>query len=209
MNIFICGQKSFGKAVLKNLYEKGHKIVGVAPAPQEKYYDKLQSYALKLGVPIISDGDRLISSDIPENTELIIAAHSHHYISDKIIKKTKYGGIGFHPSLLPRHRGQDAVRWAVAMNEAITGATVYWLNEVIDGGDILIQKPIFIRKNWNYHELWREIFPVGVEMLCKAVETIEKGTAPKIEQDERFATWEPSFETKRLKRNELTLIERR
>lgn len=209
MNIFICGQKSFGKAVLKSLYGNGHNIVGVAPPPQEKYYDKMQVYALKLGIPIISDCDKLVSRDIPDDTDLIISAHSHWYISDKIIQKTKYGAIGFHPSLLPRHRGQDAVRWAVAMGDAVTGATVYWLNNVIDGGDILLQKHIFIDKNEDYHELWKKIFPVGVEMLSKAVLMIEKGTAPKIPQDEQYATWEPSFNVQRLKRNELLQIERR
>lgn len=209
MNIFICGQKSFGKAVLKNLYEKGHNIVGVAPPPQEKYYDKMQVYALKLGVPIIGDCDKLISRDIPENTELVVSAHSHWYISDKIIQKAKYGGIGFHPSLLPRHRGQDAVRWAVAMGDAVTGATVYWLNQVVDGGEILTQRHIFIDKNEDYHELWKRIFPVGVELMAKAVDMVEKGIAPKTPQDERFATWEPSFNVPRLKRNELLQIERR
>ncbi len=110
---------------------------------------------------------------------------------------------------MPRHRGQDAVRWAVAMGDAVTGATVYWLNNVIDGGDILLQKHIFIDKNEDYHELWKKIFPVGVEMLSKAVLMIEKGTAPKISQDEQYATWEPSFNVQRLKRNELLQIERR
>ena len=90
MNIFICGQKSFGKEVLKALYEKGHNIVGVAPPPQEKYYDKMQGYAIKLGIPVISDCDRLVSRDIPEETDLVIAAHSHWYISTKIIEKAKY-----------------------------------------------------------------------------------------------------------------------
>ena len=89
MNIFICGQKSFGKEVLKALYEKGHNIVGVAPPPQEKYYDKMQGYAIKLGIPVISDCDRLVSRDIPEETDLVIAAHSHWYISTKIIEKAK------------------------------------------------------------------------------------------------------------------------
>ena len=209
MNIFVCGQKSFGKAVLKSLYENGHNIVGAAPPPQEKYYDKVQGYALKLGVPIISDCDKLISRDIPENTELVVSAHSHWYISDKVIEKAKYGGIGFHPSLLPRHRGQDAVRWAVAMGDAVTGATIYWLNQIVDGGDILLQRHIFIDKNKDYHELWKKIFPIGVEMLAEAVEMIEKGIAPKIPQDARYATWEPSFNVPNLKRNELLQIERR
>lgn len=203
MNIFICGQKSFGTAVLKALHEKGHNIVGIAPPPQEKYYDKMVGAAIKREIPVISDCDKLTSKDIPDNTDLVIAAHSHWYISEKIIQKAKYGAIGFHPSLLPRHRGQDAVRWAIAMGDAITGATVFWLNDTVDGGDILLQQPVFIHRKWDHHKLWRKIFPLGVEMLCEAVDLIEKGKAPRVPQDNSFATWEPSFEMSRLKRNEL------
>ena len=158
MNIFICGQKSFGTAVLKALHEKGHNIIGIAPPPQEKYYDKMVGAAIKREIPVISDCDKLTSKDIPDNTDLVIAAHSHWYISEKIIQKAKYGAIGFHPSLLPRHRGQDAVRWAIAMGDAITGATVFWLNDTVDGGDILLQQPVFINRKWDHHKLWRKIF---------------------------------------------------
>lgn len=207
MNIFICGQRSFGKAVLIELYNRGHNIVGVAPPPQEKYYDKIIGAAFRRGIPVISDCDKLVSADIPDNTDLVVAAHSHWYISQKILDKAKYGGIGFHPSLLPRHRGQDAVRWAVAMGDAITGASVYWLNDKIDGGDLFMQKTLFISKNWCYKQLWKEMFPIGVEMLCDCVDMIAKGEIIKIPQDERFATWEPPFNNARLKRNELLQLE--
>ena len=40
-------------------------------------------------------------------------------------------------------------------------------------------------------------------MICQAVEEIEKGNIIKIPQEEQFATWEPSFTSTRLKRNEL------
>ncbi len=203
MNIFICGQRSFGKAVLQELHKRGHRIVGVAPPPQEKYYDKIMGVAMVRNIPVISDCEKLVSSQIPDDTELIVAAHSHWYISDKVVQKAKYGGIGFHPSLLPRHRGQDAVRWAVAMGDAITGATVYWLNNKVDGGDILLQTPVFIGRDWDHHRLWREIFPIGVDMLCRAVELIAQNAAPRIPQDEQFATWEPAYESRRLTRNEL------
>lgn len=203
MNIFICGQRSFGKEVLIELYNRGHNIVGVAPPPQEKYYDKIIGAAMKRNIPCISDCDKLTSKEIPDNTDLIVAAHSHWYISGKVLEKAKHGGIGFHPSLLPRHRGQDAVRWAVAMGDPITGATVYWLNDKVDGGDIFLQKPIFIAKEWDYHKLWKKIFPIGVQLLCDAVDMVAKGEEIRIKQDERFATFEPTFTTKRLKRNEL------
>ena len=207
MNIFICGQRSFGKAVLIELHKRGHNIVGVAPPPQEKYYDKIIGAAMKRGIPIISDCDKLTSKDIPENTDLVVAAHSHWYISQKVLEKTKYGGIGFHPSLLPRHRGQDAVRWAVAMGDAITGVSVYWLNDKIDGGDLFMQSPLFINKKWCYKDLWKVMFPVGVKMICDCIDLIEKGDIRKTPQDEQFATWEPPFNNARLKRNELLQIE--
>ena len=203
MKIFICGQKTFGKEVMKALYENGHEIVGIAPPPQEKYKDKMVGYAMLKKIPIISDCDRLLSKDIPGGTDLIISAHSHWIISDKIIEKCKYGGIGFHPSLLPRHRGRDAVRWTIHMGDFITGGTIYRLTGECDGGDIINQRTLFVDKEWDYHDLWRELFPIGVDMILESVSMIEKGTVKGWAQDERFATFEPSWDRPRLKRNEL------
>lgn len=207
MKIFLCGQKSFGKEVLKALYNDGHEIVGVAPAPQQKYKDKVTGYAMLKNIPIISDCDRLLVSDIPEGTDLIVSAHSYWMISQKALEKCKYGGIGFHPSLLPRHRGHDAVRWTVAMGDFVSGGTVYRLNDRCDGGNILLQKMVFVDKHWDYHRLWNELFPLGIEMMVQAVRMIESGTICEVAQDDRFATWEPSWDRSRLKRNELLRLE--
>ena len=206
MKIFICGQKTFGKEVMKALYESGHEIVGIAPPPQEKYKDKMVGYAMLRGIPIVSDCDRLLSKDIPDGTDLIISAHSHWIISDKIIEKCKYGGIGFHPSLLPRHRGRDAVRWTIHMGDFITGGTVYRLTGKCDGGDIINQRTLFVDKEWDYHDLWGELFPIGIEMILESVSAIEKGLDKGQKQDERFATFEPSWDRPRLQRNELIQI---
>lgn len=209
MRIFICGQKSFGLAVAKRLLADGHTIVGVAPPPQGRYKDKVVGWAMLNKVPIASDCERLESKDVPEDTDLIVSAHSHWIIGERVVRKCKYGGIGFHPSLLPRHRGRDAVRWAVAMGDAVTGGTIYRLNDKCDGGDIILQRVQFIDKAWDYHDLWRQLFPIGVEMVSEACRIIEEthNTMPTTEQDERFATFEPSWERKRLIRNELPRLE--
>ena len=207
MKIFICGQKSFGLAVLKRLYEDGHEIVGIAPPPQQKYKDKMVGFAMLKGIPIISDCENLVSDMIPEGTDLVISAHSHWIISDRILDKCKHGGIGFHPSLLPRHRGQDAIRWAVHMGDAITGATIYNLRSPIcDGGDILSQRVVFIDPAWDYHDLWRHIFPIGVDMISDAVKVIERHEDKWEPQNEAFATWEPSWDRPRLRRPELIML---
>lgn len=207
MKIFICGQRSFGKAVLKALYEAGHEITGVAPPPQTKYKDKMVGYAMLKGIPVVSDCEMLTAADVPAGTELVISAHSHWMVSQRILEGCKYGGIGFHPSLLPRHRGQDAVRWAVHMGDFVTGATVYSLSgSVCDGGDILLQEVVFIRRGWDYHDLWAHIFPIGVRMLVEAVDIIAGGRCRWREQDEELATYEPSWERPRLHRSDLVLI---
>lgn len=203
MKIFLCGQKTFGKEVCKALLEAGHEIVGVAPAPPGKHQDKLYGYAAVKGLPLMADCTALTSGNIPEGTELIVSAHSHWLISERCLDKARYGGIGFHPSLLPRHRGKDAVRWAVHMGDYVSGGTVYRLTDRTDGGDILRQELVWIRSEWSYHDLWRAIFPVGVRLLLEVVSDIERGAVHCIEQDESCATWEPSWDRPRLERKEL------
>lgn len=204
MNIFICGQKSFGRAVFQALREAGHNIVGVAPAPPGQYYDKLHGIALRYHVPVVCDATRLTSSHIPEGTDLIVSAHSHWFISEQAVEKARLGAIGFHPSLLPRHRGRDAVRWTIACGDPVTGGSIYRLDNVVDGGPILLQRLLFVDKAWDHHRLWNELFPLGVQLIVDAVKLLESGPVEGTPQDERFATWEPPFDpTARLFRPEL------
>jgi methionyl-tRNA formyltransferase len=104
VKIFFFGQKSFGAAVLKRLIADGHTITGTAVPEPGQYYDKVHVLAVKEKLPVLPV-DKILSSDIPEGTELIVAAHSHHFISEKALRHAAHGGIGYHPSALPRHRG--------------------------------------------------------------------------------------------------------
>ena len=208
MKIVITGQKSFGRAVLKRLIEDGHEILGVAVAPQQIRKDKMVGLAMRYNIPVLTDAEKLTSADIPDGTELVISAHSHWIVSQQIIDKAKYGAIGFHPSLLPLHRGRDAVRWTIKMGDKVAGASVYYLNDKADGGDIIERRMVFVRPEWDYHDLWNELFPIGVDMVADAVGRIQAtdGNVPTEKQDEKLATWEPSFERQRLKRNELIML---
>ena len=96
-----------------------------------------------------------------------------------------------------------SVRWTIHMGDAITGGTIYRLADKCDAGNIVLQEMLFVDKNWDYHELWNNLFPLGVNLLVKAVELIEQSKVVEKPQEERFATWEPSWERPRLKRNEI------
>ena len=206
MKIFLFGQKSFGAAVLKRLIEGRHTITGVAVPEPGQYYDKAHVLATKEKLPVFH-AERIVSKDIPAETELIVAAHSHHFISEKALQKTRHGGIGYHPSALPRHRGRDAVRWTVAMKDPITAGTVYWLDNRVDGGDIFTQRFIHVSPSEDHHALWRRLFDIGVDMLSAAVAAVGIGCILREPQDSAYATWEPPFDPgARLHRPELLAI---
>lgn len=111
------------------LLAKGHDVASVA-APAG---DRLQAAAVEAGVPVGDPGRVLAPSWVPPGTELIVAAHSHSFISREARRRARFGAIGYHPSLLPRHRGRDAVRWTIHMRDQVAGGTVYWMND--RGGD--------------------------------------------------------------------------
>ena len=76
---------------------------------------------------------------------MIVAAHAHTFIPASVRDRARHGAVAYHPSLLPRHRGRDAVRWAIHMGDAVAGGTVYRMVDRVDAGPILAQDWCWIR----------------------------------------------------------------
>lgn len=202
IDVFLTGQKSFGAAALKALC--GHSlanVVGVAaPGAGE---DRLRHEAAQRGLVWVPS-EAFQAEQVPK-CDLIVAAHSHAYLSRKARGRAKYGAVGYHPSLLPRHRGRDAVRWTIHCRDPIAGGTVYYFTDNVDAGPIINQAWCHVDPRWTATELWRErLFPMGVELIEQTVrEFHEGGLLDWTLQDEAVATWEPSWERPPLYRPDL------
>ena len=205
MRIFISGQKSFGGAIFKLVQDLGHEIVGVsAPYISEGSGrpDRLWAAAEMANLAHRIKAGELRSWHIPEDTDLIIAAHSHDFLGVKIRRKARLGAIGYHPSLLPYHRGRDAIRWTIHMGDRITGGTVFWLTSRVDAGPIAAQEHVFISPKETVCTLWREkLFPLGVTLFRKVLEDLAKGIVVKIPQPKEIGGYEPSWEREPLPRH--------
>lgn len=146
----------------------------------------------------------LREATLPVGTDLIIAAHSHDFIGRSTRLKARLGAIGYHPSLLPRHRGRDAIRWALRMGDRVTGGSIYWLGDSVDAGDIAAQRHVFIRPGDDERDLWeRELFPLGLFLFDQVLADIEDGRLVRIPQRQDLATWEPALDRQPLFRPEL------
>lgn len=201
----MCGQKFFGRLVLGQLLRlPGVEVVAVvAPAGR----DRLREYAAAAEIPAMMCGT-LHRDTLPADTDLIVCAHSHDFVGQETRFLAQYGAIGYHPSLLPLYRGRSAVEWAIKLRERVTGGTVYRLNNTVDAGSILEQRPVFVRPGATVRELWREqLQPLGVELLCNAVKAhVSGGYTHGTDQEEACATWFPSMERAPLPRPDLMLI---
>lgn len=215
MRIILAGQKSFGAAALEAIRMAGHTVASVWSPPSMD--DGLTQAAAHLYDPVWRSPHMRTPDHVAmDNADLFVAAHSHDFISAKSRAATKLGGIGYHPSLLPRHRGRDAVRWTVHMGDAITGGSVYWLTDNVDGGPIAKQDWCFVPgsgsgRNFDDESrvsaLWREqLFPMGIRLLVETLGDIEERLLVEVPQDEQHATWEPSWERPPLFKPDLTQI---
>jgi methionyl-tRNA formyltransferase len=101
------------------------------------------------------------------------------------------GSIQYHPSILPRHRGPSAINWAIIQGDETTGVTVFWPDEGLDTGPILLTKEVAITPEDTLGSLYFDkLFPLGVEAMMESVDLVREGRAPKIDQDESQATYE-------------------
>jgi methionyl-tRNA formyltransferase len=136
--------------------------------------------------------------------DLIVAAHSYDFIGSRTLAKTRLGGIGYHPSLLPLHRGRDAIRWTIRLHERVTGGTVYWLTKNVDAGPIAAQDYCLVPPDWDAKRLWRErLQPMGLRLLAQALGDLDQGRIVAIPQEDACATWEPALDQAPLYRPDL------
>ncbi|MEO8061015.1 MAG: ACT domain-containing protein [Burkholderiales bacterium] len=193
MKCVLVGSRYFGATVLEALRKEGVAEFTrvVVPAADDRL--ALAASAAGLDVHVMANPKIVPGEAIPEGTELILAAHTHARVSNEALARSRLGGVGYHPSLLPRHRGIAAVEWTILEGDAVAGGSIYHLADGWDAGAVAAQDWCFVAKGETARELWeRALAPMGLALLAQVVRhASEHGTLPAHTQDQRFATRAP------------------
>lgn len=215
MNIYMSGQGAFAVQVAEALLDNGHKIVGAAAPRLRKgksdesdamAWDRLRAWAFPRDIPW-TDSAELRARHIPDGVDIIVAAHSHAFLGRQTRARASVATIGYHPSLLPLHRGRDAIRWTIRDGDKVTGGSVYHLTERTDGGPLAAQEHLFVPPGSTAQSLWRDhLAPLGVRLLLKVVADLAADRRIEVPQDEKLATWEPAMDTQPLFKPELIAL---
>uniref|UniRef100_A0AAZ3RAJ3 10-formyltetrahydrofolate dehydrogenase n=1 Tax=Oncorhynchus tshawytscha TaxID=74940 RepID=A0AAZ3RAJ3_ONCTS len=201
MRIAVIGQSVFGLEVYKELRKEGHTIVGVFTIPdKDGKADPLGAEAEKDGVNVFKFPRwRLKGKGIPEvvqvykatGAELNVMPFCSQFIPMEVIDHPAHGSIIYHPSLLPRHRGASAINWTLIHGDKKGGFTVFWADDGLDTGPILLQRECDVEPDDTVNTIYKRfLFPEGVKGTVDAVRLIAAGNAPKIVQPEEGATYE-------------------
>lgn len=197
MKILVHGQQAFGKAVLERLMAGPDDVAAVfcPPDAENRPVDPLKAFAVESGLAVhqipswkTEEALALITSF---EADLCVMAYVTQLIPQTCLDAPAHGSIQYHPSLLPKHRGPSSINWPIIQGEAKTGLSIFWPDEGLDTGSILLQKEIEIGPNDTVGTLYFDrLFPLGVDAMIEAVDMVRAGTAPRIEQDESQATYE-------------------
>ncbi|MFQ5627024.1 MAG: methionyl-tRNA formyltransferase, partial [Methyloligellaceae bacterium] len=197
MRIVVHGQQAFGKAVLEALLERGENVVGVfcAPDKEGRPEDPLKVFAQERGFEV-HQPNSWKKEEVWEHLaslepDLGVMAFVTLFVPQPALDIPKLGTIQYHPSLLPLHRGPSSINWPIIMGRKETGLSIFWPDEGLDEGPILMQKTVEIGPDDTLGTIYfNKLFPMGVEAMCESVDLVRDGKAPRIEQDDSKATYE-------------------
>jgi methionyl-tRNA formyltransferase len=112
-------------------------------------------------------------------------------LPERWLARAMHGGIGAHPSLLPRHRGPNPYFWTIDCGDDETGACVHQLTAEYDEGDVLLRERLAVGER-NAWQLARALDRPALRLLRQATRSRAAGESWRPEaQDPALATSAP------------------
>lgn len=203
MRVVFIGIVSIGWHCLRILLESGANVVGIFTADKKEmvkkshmhpdYFSEFEDLALKYGVPLYKISDVSVPLDTERirqlQPDIIFCMGWPQIIRKEILQIPLQGCIGVHPTLLPKRRGGAPVNWCLIDGLSKSGVTLFYFDEGVDSGDIIAQKEFGITLEDTAKTVINKVTVIAVELLKEYYPLLEKGSAPRILQNNAEATY--------------------
>jgi phosphoribosylglycinamide formyltransferase 1 len=138
---------------------------GVEPAvfPTDEYEDRAAR-------------DRALGDWIESlKADLVVLAGYMQLLSSEFVSRFRNRVINVHPALLPSFPGIDALQQAIDHGSKITGVTVHFVDEGVDSGPIIMQRPVPIPPSRDWAEAEKAIHATEHALLPETIRLIAAG----------------------------------
>ncbi|MFI7402298.1 methionyl-tRNA formyltransferase [Streptomyces sp. NPDC049541] len=165
-------------AVITPPDENRNRLSGAADLP---------GAARAAGVPLLRENElntpEMVARIQALDPDLMVVVGWTRLLGPELLSVPRYGCVGFHASLLPRHRGRAPVNWAILRGERVTGNTMMMLDPGVDTGDIVDQRAVVIGPEDTCGTVYDRVAQAGADMLLAHLPALLTGTAPRRPQD--------------------------
>jgi methionyl-tRNA formyltransferase len=198
MRLIVHGQQAYGKSVLEAILDKGvDEVVAVYSAPDKegRPLDPLKEYALERDLPVYQPesyrNPEVWQQMASHDADLCVMAYVLLFVPEEALNVPKNGSIQYHPSLLPWHKGPSSINWPIIMGKDKTGLSIFWPDNGLDTGPILLQKEVDIGPDDTLGSIYFDsLYPLGVEAMLESIELVRAGNAPRQVQDPEAGSYE-------------------
>lgn len=205
MRIVFIGTGEIGLPVLRALLESPqHELVGVVTQPDKPAgrEQRIQASPIKsemgaTAIPVLQP-ERIRNQDAVAQIralapEAIVVMAYGQILPRSVLDLPKIACLNLHASLLPRYRGAAPIQAAIVGGDQATGITVIYMDEGLDTGDILLQKPLRILPNETGGSLHDRLAQLAPETLLDALAQLSAGNASRIPQNSAHVTYAPKL----------------
>jgi len=183
--IIYAANRFIGLKCLEKLIISRIEIVALLlPSKKKATYDN-EMISLIKDIPVIrgiifrkEEGLKIIKNLMPD---YIISVHFPYIFNPEIILIPKIGSLNLHPAYLPFNRGWNTPTWAILEGTPI-GATLNWIDEGIDTGDIAIRRELKIKSEDTAHSLYLRLMELEVKIFEEAILFIKSNSLPRFPQ---------------------------
>lgn len=189
-NIVVCAYHNVGYRCLGELLRQGARVAAVfthEDSPSEEiWFSSVKELAERNGIPC-QVGD----VNLPENMELLreigpdflFSFYYRFMINKEILGIPKRGALNLHGSLLPKYRGRVPINWAVINGEMETGATLHYMVEKPDAGDIVDQEKVSIEFSDTARDVFHKVTDAAARVMKRSWPLLLTGKAARNPMD--------------------------
>lgn len=181
----VFGYHDVGVRCLKTLISGGVDVplvVTVADDPNEtQWFGSVATTAAEYGITAITPAD----ANTPElerriaglQPDFIFSFYYRSMLGPPLLNIARRGALNMHGSLLPKYRGRAPVNWAIIHGERETGATLHYMVERADAGEIVGQLAVPILRDDDAREVFSKVTVAAEAVLARSLPGLMAGTA--------------------------------
>jgi len=156
--------------------------------PAERpWFDRVADVAAAHGLAFIAPADPNAPDVVARiralHPDFLFSFYFRRMLAPPLLEIPSRGALNMHGSLLPKYRGRAPVNWAVLQGEAETGATLHYMAEKPDAGDIVAQTAVTILPDETAREVFDKVTAAAAATLDRVLPALLAGSAPRTPQD--------------------------